>query len=169
MLGASGASAALKATASALASQALKKLPQKALTKSFYYPIVKSIARFFGKTMTKQVFAKGVAKTIPVIGGVASGGLTFATMRPMGMRLADSLNEAMFEYAEEDMEKDLEEIQEIIAAEMDAVEGGCSDRFVDNPALSVLDDIAKTKDLYDRGVITEEEFAEMKKRLISKL
>ena len=37
--------------------------------------------------MTKQIFANGVAKFVPVLGGIASGGLTFVTFRPMAMRL----------------------------------------------------------------------------------
>lgn len=45
------------------AKQALKKLTQKALTKTFYYSIVKSIAKAFGPKMTKEVFAKGVSKS----------------------------------------------------------------------------------------------------------
>lgn len=40
MLGASGAAQAVRLLASSLAKQALKKLPQKALTKTFYYPII---------------------------------------------------------------------------------------------------------------------------------
>ena len=37
--------------------------------------------------MTKKVFAKGVGKAIPVIGAVASGGVTFAIFKPMTKRL----------------------------------------------------------------------------------
>ena len=48
MLGASGAAQAVRVMSSALAKQILKKLPQKALTKTFYYPIIKSIAKAFG-------------------------------------------------------------------------------------------------------------------------
>lgn len=169
MLGASGAAAALRATASALAAQAMRKLPQKALMNTIYYPIVKSIAKFFGQTMTKQIFAKGVSKTIPVVGGFASAGLTFATMRPMALRLVDSLDEALFEYTEEDLDGDLAEIREVIAAEMDAVEvetasetAACSVDFVEG-------EVSKAKAMVERGLITEEEFAQIKARLIAKL
>ena len=57
MLGASGAAQAVRVMSSALAKQILKKLPQKALTKTFYYPIVKGICKFFGVSMTKSLFA----------------------------------------------------------------------------------------------------------------
>ncbi len=41
--------------------------------------------------MTKQSFAKGTAKTIPVVSAVISGGLTFATFPPMAKRLQKHL------------------------------------------------------------------------------
>ena len=41
--------------------------------------------------MTTQIFAGGVAKIIPVIGAVLSGGLTFATFLPMSKRLQKHL------------------------------------------------------------------------------
>ena len=103
MFGASGAAAALRVMASALSKHVAKTLAQKALTKTFYYPIVKSIAKAFTVKMTKEVFAKGVGKAIPVIGGLLSGGLTFFTMRPMGQALAKSLEEAHFHYTEEEI------------------------------------------------------------------
>lgn len=110
MLGATGAAQTVRVLSSSLAKQALKKIPQKALTKTFYYPIVKSIAKAFGAKMTKEVFAKGVSKAIPIIGGVVSGGLTLATMLPMGNRLIDTLDSAHFEYAQSDFDADWKEI-----------------------------------------------------------
>ena len=41
--------------------------------------------------MTKQIFAKGVAKVVPVLGAVTSGGLTFATFKPMAEKLRKHL------------------------------------------------------------------------------
>lgn len=166
MFGVSGASATLKAMSSALAKQALEKLPQKALTKTFYYPMIKSIARFFGKEMTKEVFAKGVSKAIPFVGGFASGGLTLATMRPMGMRLVGCLDEARFDYTEEDLENDLEEIQQVITAE---IEQEPVVEYVVENAPNLEAEITKAKSLLDEGLITPEEYSEIKARLISKL
>jgi hypothetical protein len=68
-----------------------KKLPQRALTKGAVYPIVKKVAGYLGVQMTKQTFAKGVSKVVPVVGGAVSGGLTFATFRPMSAKLRDYL------------------------------------------------------------------------------
>ena len=46
-----------------------KRIAAKALTKTWYYPIVKKIAAMLGQRMTKDVFAKGVGKAIPLLGG----------------------------------------------------------------------------------------------------
>lgn len=110
MLGASGASQMVRVMSSALAKQAMKKLPQKALTKHLIYTVTKSIARFFGVSMTKTTFAKGVSKAIPIVGGVVSGGITLASMLPMGKRLIKSLDTAHFDYTEADFKKDMEDI-----------------------------------------------------------
>lgn len=92
MFGASAANVGLAKVAEQLSKQALKKLPQMALTKGAIYPIVKTVAGYLGVRMTKQVFAGGVAKILPVLGGVASGALTLATFLPMSMRLKKHLS-----------------------------------------------------------------------------
>ncbi len=115
MLGASGASQAVRLLSSSLSKQALKKLPQKALMSTLYYPIVKHIAKALGLRMTKSIFAKGVSKIIPIVGGVLSGGLTLATMRPMGIRLIDTLDEAHFSYLPANFSADWQDVHSIIA------------------------------------------------------
>lgn len=117
MFGASGASATLRVLASQLGKQALKKIPKMTLTKTFYYPIIKSIVRFFGGRMTKDIFGKAVAKSIPFLGGVVSGGITFATLRPMGLRLVNSFDVAKFAYRNDNLELDLMEIQKVVDAQ----------------------------------------------------
>ncbi len=174
MLGASGASATVKAMASALAAQALKKLPQKALTKTFYYPIIKSIAKYFGQRMTKEVFAKGVSKAIPILGGIASGGLTLVSMHPMGMRLVECLDEAKFDYTEEDLERDVEEIKTTIEAEEEEerAERETSAQGAEEsgePVFDYVEELRRAKSLLDAGIIDEEEFASIKERIISKI
>lgn len=68
-----------------------RKLPQQALTKGLIYPIVKKVASYLGASMTKKVFASGVAKAIPVVGAALSGGLTLGTFLPMSKRLQKHL------------------------------------------------------------------------------
>jgi hypothetical protein len=60
---------------------------QQALTKGTIYPIVHKIASAIGVKMTKAVFTKGVGKIIPVVGAVASGGITYALFKPMSLKL----------------------------------------------------------------------------------
>jgi len=95
MYGVAGANNALKAMARALATGVEKQLLRQALTKGTIYPIVKSVAKWFGVKMTKQVFAGFFKKAIPVVGGVIGGGLTFVTFKPCCDKLKTSLQNTM--------------------------------------------------------------------------
>ena len=95
MYGAAGANTALKSIARALACGVEKKLINAALTKGTIYPIVKSVAKWFGKNMTKQVFAGFFKKAIPLIGGVVGGGITFVTFSACCNKLKESLQDTM--------------------------------------------------------------------------
>ena len=183
MLGASGAAQAVRVMSSALAKQILKKLPQKALTKTFYYPIVKGICKFFGVSLTKNMFAKGISKALPIIGGIISGGITFATLRPMGQRLAETLDEAYFSYTEEEFREDWEDIVEIGEEETaeetaeetteetteEATQEAPDEKAEPISPTNVMEEILKAKQLYDAGVLTEQEFYDLKAKLIAKL
>ena len=113
MFGVSGAAAGVRILSSQIAKTTLRKLPQKALTKTLWFPIVKQIGKLVGVKVTKNTVAKGVSKAIPVVGGVISGGLNFASMLPMAKRLSSSLDKANFDYSEEEILTDYKEIQEI--------------------------------------------------------
>jgi len=171
MLGATGAAQAVRVMSSAVAKQLLKKLPQKALTKTFYYPIVKGICKFFGVSMTKGLFAKGVSKAVPILGGVVSGGITFATLRPMGQRLADTLDEAHFSYTEEEFNEDWEDIVEISEEDTgeNVVHGAPAEKEKPVSASNVMEEITKAKQLHDAGILTDQEFSDLKAKLIAKL
>ena len=90
MFGAQGANVAVKKIADVFSQKLAKTLAQKALTKGTIYPVVKKIATQLGFNMTKQVFAKGVSKIVPVVGGVVSGGLTYVTFKPSCKKLMNS-------------------------------------------------------------------------------
>ncbi|MFI0592570.1 hypothetical protein [Streptomyces griseus] len=92
MFGTQSANAAVGKVAGMMSEQVAKKLPQKALTQGVVYPIVKKVAGYLGVEMTKQTFAKSVSKAIPLVGAAVSGGLTFATFRPMSRRLKTHLS-----------------------------------------------------------------------------
>ena len=87
MFGVNGAVNAINKIAGQVAKQIAKKLPQKALTKGVIFPIVKKVCVLLGVKMTKDIFARGVSKAVPVIGAVISGGLTYVTFKPMSEKL----------------------------------------------------------------------------------
>jgi putative membrane protein len=91
MLGTQMANQAVTQVAGMIAKNVAKKLPQRALTKGVIYPIVKKVAGYIGINMTKRIFANGVAKVVPVIGAVVSGGVTLGTFLPMAKRLQKHL------------------------------------------------------------------------------
>lgn len=91
MFGVQAANKGIGLVAEKMAAQAVKQLPKQALTHGVVYPIVKVVAKHLGVQMSKGTFAKGVAKAIPVVGGVFSGGLTLATFLPMAKRLRKHL------------------------------------------------------------------------------
>ena len=175
MLGANGAAQSIRVMTAALSKQLLKKLPQKALTKTFYYPVVKAIAKAFGVKMTKSVFAKGISKVVPVIGGVVSGGLTMATMIPMGNRLADAFDEAHFDYTQQEMDADWRDITEICEKEEEQEEKTVAEATVEATVEEkispdeVMSKIKQAKDMLDAGIINDEEFSQIKAKLLKQM
>ena len=93
MMGAAAANRGLAELAKRFAGQVTRRLPRQTLTKIAYYPIVKTVGRWIGISITKRGFAGGVAKVVPVIGGFISAGVTAAMMRPMAKRLKNHLRE----------------------------------------------------------------------------
>ncbi len=183
MFGIGGATTTLRLISTNISKQALKKLPQKALTKTIYYPIIKKIAATMSVKMTKDTFAKGASKAIPILGGVISGGLTYMSMKPMGNRLKDALADSINKnYTEEDLKKDIEDLEretgEVIDIEYETVDAKCEDVREEaaptsqhssrTSGLNLADELTKFKKLLDDGTITEEEFKEIKKDLIYK-
>lgn len=75
--------------------------------------MVKQIGKLIGVKVTKSTVAKGISKAIPVVGGVISGSLNFASMLPMAKRLAASLDKANFDYTEAEVLQDYEELEEM--------------------------------------------------------
>ena len=137
MFGAQAAADAVGKVAEIVAAAVVRRLPQKALTQGVIYPIVKKVAIYLGVQMTKETFAKGVGKVVPVIGGVVSGGITLATFRPMSAKLRNYLAKlplanpnsyhdgeyaATREDAVEAIEAEVVEIIDLPEADVDATE-----------------------------------------------
>lgn len=95
MNGVAGANNAIKGMAKALAIGVEKKLLNMVLTKGAFYPLVKSILKWFGIKLTRSVFAGFFKKAIPIVGGVIGGGLTFLAFKPCCYRLKDALQDTM--------------------------------------------------------------------------
>jgi hypothetical protein len=91
MFGAQLAQSGVAKVAGIMAEQVAKKLPQQALTKGAIYPIVKKVAAYLGLRMTKQIFANGLSKVVPIIGAAVSGAVTLGTFLPMSKRLQKHL------------------------------------------------------------------------------
>ena len=70
-----------------------KKILQKALTRSAVYPINKKAASILGIRISQQSFSIGVSKSIPYIGGIISGIVTYITMKPLALNLQEALSE----------------------------------------------------------------------------
>jgi len=183
MFGVSGAVSGVRVLSTQIAKTTLYKLPQKALTKTFWYPIVKHIGKAIGIKVTKTTVAQGVSKVVPIVGGIISGGLNFASMMPMANRLYDVLDKASFDYTLEELESDIIEIENVsgddeeekvshlekigsnISDGIKSAGKGISNMF-SKKNYSNLDEIKKLKELLDSGAITEEEYEIKKKELL---
>ncbi len=180
MFGVSGAVSGVRVLSAQLAKTTLKKLPQKALTKTIWYPVLKQIGKAIGIKITKSTVAQGFSKAIPLIGGVVSGSLNFASMMPMAKRLAEALDKAAFDYTSEEMEADIMVLEnladyteetDIPSADEQHPSHINSSAFVNLPAETNslycnLETIKKLKELLDMDAITQEEYDIKKKELL---
>lgn len=189
MFGVSGAMSGVRVLTTQIAKTTAKKLPQKALMKTTWYPILKQIGKALSIKVTKSSLTKGVTKVIPVLGGVISGSLNFASMMPMAYRLQKALDSASFGYTQEEYEKDIIELENINDVEISQgdniktkiIDGGKKtfstiSSFVSkrkSAAESKEDDVMETlrklSSLKDEGIISEDEFAQKKAELLSKI
>ena len=189
MFGVSGAVSGVRVLTTQIAKTTLKKLPQKALTKTFWYPMIKQIGKAIGVKVTKSTVTKGISNIIPVIGGVISGSLNFASMLPMANRLQNALESANFGYSQEDLESDINIIETIdYSTEPDELEdlkskivegskkigSNISDLFGKKKKETTenedpFETLKKLSELKDAGIISQEEFENKKADLLSKI
>jgi len=101
------------------------------------------------KLLTKGVLVKTLAKAVPLVGGVVSGGFTLATMGPMGTKLVDMFDKTIFEKPKKEEKK--------------------TAPVVTPKEESPMEEFEKAKKLMDDGIITPEEFVAIKAKLIDKL
>ena len=101
MMGAREAKVLLAEIARRFAGEVARRLPRQALTRTAYYPIVKLVGRWIGIRVTKQSFAHGLSKAVPVVGGVVSAGVTAVMMRPAAKGLQNHLRELKYALPDE--------------------------------------------------------------------
>lgn len=107
MYGVAGANKAIKVMANGLGKGVSKKF-LKANVQKTIYPIIKSILKWFNVNLTKKMSAKVIENSVPVVGMVIGGTITFATFKPCCDRLKKSLQNTILSnpnYVEEDEEK----------------------------------------------------------------
>lgn len=94
MFGVQGAVKGVNQLARTVSIAVAKRLPKIALTKTAIYPIVKKIAQRIGVQMTKQIFANGVSKAVPIIGAVIAGSFTGISFGVCAHRLQKAMANA---------------------------------------------------------------------------
>ena len=92
MFGVRTASKLLGDLAERVGKEVVKRLPREALTKWGVYNLAKQVAKWIGIKLTKQSFARVVAKVIPVLSGFISGILSWVTFSAMSKRLRTHLD-----------------------------------------------------------------------------
>lgn len=117
MFGVDAAKKVINQMSQALAKESAKRIPRMALTKTAWYPILKKICSWLGIKITKDSVGKAAGKVIPVLGGLISGTLTYATFKPGAKRLQKQLKESqkifMAEGSEPHVSDEYVEVEEI--------------------------------------------------------
>lgn len=86
-----GADKAVLAVSRNHATEMLTRVHREALTENAYYILRKNIARWVGIKVTKKTFSQSISKAIPVVSGLASGGVSYFSFTPMARNLRDTL------------------------------------------------------------------------------
>lgn len=91
-----------------------KKIKYLKVNETVWYPIIKSVLKYFGFKVTKKGMTEFVKKAVPIVGGFVSGGITYVGMNKSGERLRHRLSEISFDYTEEKAKSDFEEYEKIV-------------------------------------------------------
>lgn len=180
MFGVSGAASALRIITSKIANTAMKASPLR---------IIKGL---FKKSFFRKALSSGIVKSaIPVVSGAVSGGINYAAMLPMAKNLLSALDEAAFDYTEDEFATDVAVLESLSDVDgqlpPEEIKAPEKKRFL--PAVikktsspedktkkgkkkkageeDSFEQMIKYKDLLDRGIISEEEFEHKKKELLN--
>ena len=73
------------------ADQLIRNIPEKLVTHSAFYSVVRQVASWIGIKISKESLAKGIGKALPLIGAPINAGMTYYTFKPMANRLKKHL------------------------------------------------------------------------------
>lgn len=118
MLKVGGAASAVSALANVAQQEVTKRIANKALTKTTYYPVIKRVLRMIGIKVTKESFAKNAGKFVPLLGGVLSGGMTWLSFKPAAHHLKKYLRSLPQARGLDAPVKDQDFLEEFIEAEV---------------------------------------------------
>lgn len=93
MFGAEMANKAIHEVAKRVAVEVSKRIPRIAASRIVGYGMIKEVAKWLGVRMSKQLFARGLSKFLPVVGGLISGAISYAAFGSAAVRLAATLKE----------------------------------------------------------------------------
>ena len=93
MMGAASAQQGLKQLSRRVAQQVATRGSQRAVGQQATQVLTKRVGRWIGVKITKDTFSRGIAKAIPLLGGIIGAGLTVSTMWPMSRRLKSELSQ----------------------------------------------------------------------------
>lgn len=113
MFSAQGAGSLIRIASANTAKYASKKIMTTALMQTAWYPLLKNISKVVAsKTLTKKTLAGAASKAVPLIGGIASGGLTAFTMSIAAKKLnAELIKGYDSNYNEKTFAEDIEFIE----------------------------------------------------------
>jgi len=93
MSGVKSANEAIKIISKQLAKEVAERLPRLPLTKYVVFNVAKQVAKWLGQKLSKETFGRIVSKTVPVVGALFSGALTYVSFKPQCNKLKNHLSE----------------------------------------------------------------------------
>lgn len=108
MMGVNVAASATRMLSNTLSKTVLEKLPNHVFQQTVVHHVAKKTLKLLGLKSSKKALSQGLAKVIPLAGGIFSGGLTYFGIKPMGYRLQKVLSDSVYGYDEEQALDDIE-------------------------------------------------------------
>lgn len=98
MLGVNTAASATRLISNTLTKVLLEQTTQQAVHQGILHQVAKKVLKTIGVKSSKKGVSSGMAKLIPIAGGLFSGGLTYFGVKPMGFKLNEVLKEGVYGY-----------------------------------------------------------------------